>query len=106
MSTADAQKPSKEQIINWYKEQIEVAEFRVKLAELNARTARYEYERQEQVIKLASMLAPDPSVKQHTVTQEDLDNNPELSEQGVKVGDVIGLTNVQEKEPVKEEGNV
>lgn len=106
MDTVNENKPTKEQIINWYKEQIEVAEFRVKLAELNARTARYEYERQEQVIKLASMIAPDPSVKQYTVTQEDLDNNPELSEQGVKVGDVIGLTNVREKEPVKEEGNV
>jgi len=106
MDTVNENKPTKDQIISWYKEQIEIAEFRVKLAELNARTARYEFERQEQVVKLTNMLAPDPSVKQYTVTQEDLDNNPELSEQGVKVGDVIGLTNVREKEPVKEEGNV
>lgn len=106
MDTVNENKPTKDQIISWYKEQIEIAEFRVKLAELNARTARYEFERQEQVVKLANMLAPDPSVKQYTVTQEDLDNNPELSEQGVKVGDVIGLTNVREKEPIKEEGNV
>jgi len=106
MDTVNENKPTKDQIISWYKEQIEIAEFRVKLAELNARTARYEFERQEQVVKLTNMLAPDPSVKQYTVTQEDLDNNPELSEQGVKVGDVIGLTNVREKEPIKEEGNV
>jgi hypothetical protein len=34
----------------------------------------------------------------HTVTQEDLDANPELAEQGIKVGDVVGIT----ERPVEE----
>jgi hypothetical protein len=28
----------------------------------------------------------------HTVTQEDMDANPELAEQGINVGDVIGIS--------------
>jgi hypothetical protein len=30
---------------------------------------------------------------EHVVSQEDMDNNPELAEQGIKVGDVIGISN-------------
>jgi hypothetical protein len=36
----------------------------------------------------------------HTVTQEDLDNNPELFNEGVKVGDVISYP-----EPINETSN-
>jgi len=106
--------PTKEEITKFYQEQIEVATLRRDLSALLAETAKYDADRAESIVKQAHFSAPKPQnpvteeipegVIHHTVTQEDLDNNPELLQQGIKVGDVIGITGAapatEEKPPI------
>ena len=42
----------------------------------------------------------DKSIKEHTLTEEDIKANPDLEEQGFKAGDVVGIP---VEEPVAEE---
>lgn len=83
--------PNREEVITWYKEQIEMARYRFELAELLSKTAQEDAKRVQALAIMAQLQAsPKASQEQtHTVTQEDLDNNPELVKQGVKVGEVI-----------------
>ena len=47
----------------------------------------------------------DGEFEDHTITQEDLDLNPELVEEGIKVGDVVGLPKkIMTEEEAKEAG--
>lgn len=102
MSTQENEKkvPTKAEVLAFYKEQIEVAKLRRDLAEIVCITAEFDARRVEAIAKQAHFSAPPPQQPQempegvipHTVTQEDLDNNPELAEQGIKVGDVVGIT--------------
>lgn len=103
--TTEQKVPSKEQVISFYEEQIEIARLRRDLSALLAETAKHDADRAESVAKQAHFSAPRPQggpdqlpdgVVQHTVTQEDLDDNPELIEQGIKVGDVIGIVPQEE----------
>lgn len=97
--------PTKEEVINFYTDQIEVAKLRAQLAELACQTAEFDARRVEAIAKQAHFAGPKgggqqlpktdefpEGVIQHTVTQEDLDNNPELAEQGIQVGDIVGIT--------------
>jgi hypothetical protein len=100
--TTEQKAPTKEQVTKFYKEQIEVAKLRRELSQILSETAEYDARRAEAIAKQAHFSAPRPQqpadqdlpegVVQHTVTQEDMDNNPELAEQGIKVGDVIGIS--------------
>jgi hypothetical protein len=104
MSTQTEEKkvPTKAEVIAFYKEQIEVAKLRRDLAEIVCHTAEFDFRRVEAIAKQAHLTAPAPQRPQqegmpegvvpHTVTQEDLDANPELAEQGIKVGDVVGIS--------------
>lgn len=102
MSTQTEEKkvPTKAEVLAFYKEQIEVAKLRRDLAEIVCQTAEFDFRRVEAIAKQAHLTAPPPQQPQdmpegvvpHTVTQEDLDNNPELAEQGIKVGDVVGIS--------------
>lgn len=96
--------PTKAEVLAFYKEQIEVAKLRRDLAEIVAQTAEFDARRVEAIAKQAHFTAPQgggapqgpdqfpEGVVQHTVTQEDLDANPELAGQGIKVGDIVGIT--------------
>jgi len=104
MSTQENEKktPTKAEVLNFYKEQIEVAKLRRDLAEIVCITAEFDARRVEAIAKQAHFSRPAQQQPQqegmpegvipHTVTQEDLDANPELAEQGIKVGDVVGIT--------------
>lgn len=85
--------PSKEQVIKFYQDQIEVTELRAKLVKLNADIAQDEFRRLQFTINLAQLSNPssNENIQDHIVTQEDLDNNPELAENNVKVGDKIQI---------------
>lgn len=88
------EQPTKEQIVNWYKDQIEVATLRRDLSALQAEIAKNEAQRVQATILMAQMQDPaSQSEVEHVVTQEDIDANPELSENGVKVGDTILVSN-------------
>jgi hypothetical protein len=100
--TTEQKVPTREQVLKFYAEQIEIAGLRKDLAELLAVTAEFDARRAEAVAKQAHFASPRPQASpdqmpegmiEHVVSQEDMDNNPELAEQGIKVGDVIGISN-------------
>ncbi len=102
------EQPSKEQIIAWYSEQIEVATLRRTLSELNKDIATFDAQRLKATIMIAQMQEPQKATGneiEHEVTQEDLDANPELVENNVKVGDkiLIAGTPTPEEENYSEE---
>ncbi len=51
------------------------------------------------LVKRADVLKA--NLNEHIVTQEDLDNNPEFVENGIKVGDVITLGEEEPQTPKK-----
>jgi hypothetical protein len=83
--------PTKEEIISLMKEQIEVKEYQLKLQELNEKLAKARAGELQALQFMATLTNPQagPEAEEHTVTQEDLDNNPELAIQGFKVGDEV-----------------
>jgi hypothetical protein len=90
-----AQGPSKEQVIAFFQEQIEVKKVQLELQELNTRLAVARAEELKALSFIAQMTTPKPAGDEyeggvpHKITQEDLDNNPELVEQGFSVGDEV-----------------
>jgi hypothetical protein len=107
------EQPSKDQIIAWYKEQIEVATLRRDLSALQAEIAKNEAQRTQATILMAQMQDPasqNQNEVEHEVTQEDLDANPELVQNGVKVGDKILVSNprpqVVHEQPEEEDDKV
>jgi hypothetical protein len=83
--------PSKEEVIAFLKEQIEVKKFQVELQELNTKMASYRADELKALQFVAQMTNPQPPADAvpHNLTQEDMDQNPELVEQGFKVGDEV-----------------
>jgi hypothetical protein len=82
--------PSKEEVIAFLQEQIEVKKVQLELQELNAKLATYRADELKALAFIAQITNPqNPPTQQHIVTQEDLDANPELVEAGVQVGDEV-----------------
>jgi hypothetical protein len=87
--------PTKEEIIAFIKEQIEVKSVQLELQELNTGLAVSRAEELKALAFIAQMTQPGgrPEGVPHTITQEDLDNNPELVGGGFKVGDEVIVPN-------------
>jgi hypothetical protein len=84
--------PSKEEIIAFIKEQIEVKTVQLELQNLNTGLATSRAEELKALAFIAQMTqqgGAKPEGTPHTITQEDMDNNPELAEEGIKVGDEV-----------------
>lgn len=97
--------PTKEQIIIYLKEQIQVKKFQLELQQLNEKLATSKAEELKALSFIGNMTNPQPSSSNvphgtipHTVTQEDLDGNPEMVEAGLKVGDEILIDSPDKKE--------
>lgn len=99
--------PTKEEIISFLKEQIEVKELQFKLQELNANLATARAEELKALSFISQMTNHQPTGKEyeggqpHTITEEDITNNPELVEQGLKVGDEVLIPAAQPKRSLK-----
>lgn len=96
--------PSKEEFIAYMNEQIEVAKVRDELQALNTNIAKNRLEELQALSYIAQITNPSKqsssassSTVKHVVTEEDMKNNPELAEYGVKVGDEIDLPNGEEE---------
>lgn len=87
--------PTKEEIIAFIKEQIEVKTVQLELQELNTGLAVSRAEELKALAFIAQMTQQGgrPEGVPHTLTQEDLDNNPELADGGFKVGDEVIIPN-------------
>lgn len=87
--------PTKEELIAFFQEQIDVKKVQLELQELNSKLAISRAEELKALSFIAQMTNPkaqDDSYQggvPHTITEEDLKNNPELFEQGLKVGDEV-----------------
>ena len=94
-NTNEEKIPTKEELIAFMKEQIEVKEVQLQLQELSTKLAINKAEELKALSFIAQMSNPQSEGKAyaggtpHTITQEDMDNNPELAEQGVEVGDEV-----------------
>lgn len=92
----DQKIPTKEEIVAFLTEQIEVKELQAKLQKLSTSIAIDKAEELKALSFIGQMTNPRPQGNEyqgegtpHTITQEDLDNNPELVEEGLKVGDEV-----------------
>jgi hypothetical protein len=102
--------PTKEELIAFFKEQIEVKKVQLELQELNTNLAVAKADELKALAFISQMTNPpqagqrseQPQGVPHTITQEDLDLNPELVEAGVQVGDDIMIPAQEFQEaPVK-----
>lgn len=97
---AEQQMPTKEEIMKFLQEQIDVKKLQLELQELNAGIAAARAEELKALSFVAQMTNPQQmATKQHVVTQEDLDNNPELVDAGVGVGDEIMIPDMEQEAP-------
>jgi hypothetical protein len=89
--TIDQKVPSKEEVVRFLTEQIEVKEIQLKLQVLNADLAEARAREVKALGVIGQMTNPTPPADavSHNLTQEDMDENPELVEQGFKVGDEV-----------------
>ncbi len=97
--TTEQKLPSKEELIQFLQEQIDVKKVQVELQELNAQLAEARAREIKALSFIGQVTNPQPQGQPHIVTQEDLDNHPELSEQGFKVGDQVMVS----EEPIQAE---
>ena len=83
--------PSKEEVIAFLKEQMEVKQAQLSLQELNTKLAVARAEELKALQFIAQMTNPTPPADavKHNLTEEDMEENPELAEQGFKVGDEV-----------------
>lgn len=93
MSDVNEQKaPSKEEIILFFTEQVAVKKLQLEVQVINADIAEARVRELKALNFISNMTIAKNDVPQgtpHTLTQEDLDNNPELVEAGLKVGDEV-----------------
>ena len=83
--------PSKEEIISFLQEQIEVKKVQVELQELNTKLAAGRAEELKALQFIGQLTNPKPpsDAVKHNLTEQDLEDNPELKDQGYDVGDEV-----------------
>jgi hypothetical protein len=84
--------PTKDELITFLNEQIEVKEVQLKLQNLNTALAKGRAEELQALNFIGNMTNPSSDVPRgtpHKLTEEDLANNPDLVEAGLKVGDEV-----------------
>ena len=103
MSTVEQTPPSKEQVVAFLQEQIEVKQLQLELQELNAKLAHARAEELKALQFIANITNPQaaPQGTPHNLTQEDLDAHPELVEAGLKVGDEVLKSEASPEEVTK-----
>ena len=87
----ESKAPSKEEVMAFLQEQIEVKTLQAQLQEVNTKLAVGRAEELKALQFIAQMTNPTPPADavKHNLTEEDMEQNPELSEQGFKVGDEV-----------------
>lgn len=98
-----AKAPTKEEVIAFMQEQIQVKTKQYELQELNTKLAVARAEELKALQFIGQMTNPQapPNAKRHTLTEEDFKEHPDLTEQGFKVGDEVMVA----EEPVKQPAN-
>lgn len=89
--TEEQKVPSKEEILTFLTEQIEVKKTQLELQVLNADLAEAKARELKALDFIGRMTNPQPPADAvpHTLTQEDIDGDQELKEAGFKAGDEV-----------------
>ena len=88
----EEKQPTREEIIAFLNESIEISKLRADLQELNTKIAVGRAEELKALAFIGQMMNPkQEDLENYTVTQEDVDANPDLKENGVKAGDEIKI---------------
>jgi hypothetical protein len=102
--------PTREELIASLKDLIEMKELQARLQSLNTSIVKDRADELESIHKINfyTQKLKEPTFQkvdkvpdgftEHAVTQEDLDNNPDLVSEGVNVGDVIAYPNQDSSE--------
>lgn len=86
----DAEKqPTKEEVIAFLQEQIEVKSLQRDLQKINMELAMFKAEEMKAYQMAANFMTKQPELQDYVLTQEDLDENPDLVKEDYKVGDTI-----------------
>lgn len=89
---SEEKQPTKEEIIAFLNESIEIAKLRADLQELNTRIAVGRADELKALVFIGQVTNPkQEDLESHIVTEEDVENNPQLKDNGVKVGDEIQI---------------
>jgi hypothetical protein len=94
--------PTKEELMQFFQEQIDVKKVQLELQELNTKLAVARAEELKALSFVAQITNPQQQTPPqgtvpHTITQEDLDANPELVDAGVKLGDEVLIPGPKEE---------
>lgn len=84
--------PTREDMIVWLTDQIAFRKLQVELQSLETEMAELKFREISAINGIATASPKSESLQKHTVTKEDLDNNPDLVSQGIRVGDVVGIS--------------
>lgn len=111
-ATQEKSVPTKEELIQFFQEQIDVKKVQYELQELNTKLAVARAEELKALSFIGQITNPkaDDNAYEgqgtpHTITEEDLANNPELVEEGLKVGDQVLIPNQEAPSaPAKKRG--
>lgn len=71
MTEEEKKVPSKEEVVAWYKEQIELATLRADLAEQQARAVKHESERLQHAAMIANITASIDEMEKENADQEE-----------------------------------
>ena len=103
MSQEEQKVPTHEEIVKFLEDQIVVKKLQAELGELAMKIAISKAEELKAFSFIGSMTNPKDSDNTpyeggvpHTITQEDLDNNPEMVDAGLVVGDEVMLPKQEE----------
>ena len=96
--------PTREEVMASLTEMIEVKRLQAELQELNTKIASGRAEELRAIIYIDQLTNPKEKgteysgggMQSHVVTQEDLDNNPEMVEAGIAVGEEIMIPKTPE----------
>ena len=87
---AAAPPPSKTDILKFLNESLEIAKLRAELQDANTRIATGRAEEIKALAFIGQMLNPkEQKTEEHIVTKEDMNLNPDLAADGIKIGDKI-----------------
>jgi hypothetical protein len=100
---SEEKQPTREEILEFLKESIELSDLRAQLQELNTKIAVQRAEELKALVFIAQITNPKAEeLSKHILTQEDLDGNPDILEAGFKAGDEITIPEQMKRKLKKE----
>lgn len=105
MENQEQKVPTREEVREFLKEQIEMKTLQLELQELDTKIAVQKMEYMKAIYTMAQInqATSAPKEMEHVLTEEDLAHNPDLKEQGLKVGDVVTIPMEEEETPAPQE---